>query len=97
VSLSRRFLASACRLTATKVLILEDGGNLPPPPHLSQLVDKVSTGDGSRRADLTLMCGLAQQSVQPYKPLPCCCWLQEYNVYERDINNKDGAYCPVGA
>jgi hypothetical protein len=43
-------------LSATKLIVLEDGGVLPPPPNLSQLVDK------------------------------------EYNVYERDINNKDGEY-----
>lgn len=42
------------RLSATKLIVLEDGGMLPPPPNLSQLVDK------------------------------------EYNVYERDINNKEG-------
>jgi len=31
-----------CRATATKFIVLEDGGKLPPPPNLSQLVDKVS-------------------------------------------------------
>lgn len=41
-------------MSATKFMVLEDGGHLPPQPVLSQLVDK------------------------------------EYNVYQRDINNKSG-------
>lgn len=31
----------SCRLAATRFMVLEDGGTLPPPPNLSQLVDRV--------------------------------------------------------
>lgn len=39
--MSDRACLQTRRLTATKFMMLEDGGSLPPQPHLSQLVDKV--------------------------------------------------------
>jgi hypothetical protein len=44
-----------CRSAATKFLLIEDGGCLPPPPVLTHLVDK------------------------------------DYTIYEREINNIEGA------
>lgn len=35
-----RLLAAVCRMTATKFMVLEDGGQLPPLPLLTHLVDK---------------------------------------------------------
>lgn len=79
-------------------MVLEDGGSLPPQPHLSQLVDKVSSVLGR-------FAGVSAEQSWPRGPSMICrmpgliysvlhVWPQEYNMYERDINNKDGACGP---